>query len=68
MMSLPAHIFALWRAETIKLLSRTSARLGLLAAIVVGLVIPLILFPLGRWLVRARGDEVGSRSTCAGES
>jgi len=57
-MSLPTHVLALWRAETIKLLSRTSARLGLIGAIAISLLIPLILFWLSNTGMEMNGTEV----------
>ena len=58
MMSLPAHLMALWQAETIKLLSRTSARVGLVVATLIGLFIPVILFWLSSSEMQMNGTEV----------
>ncbi len=58
MMSVFGHMLALWQAETIKLLSRTSARLGLIAAIVLGLLVPLVLYWLGNAGMQMNGAEV----------
>ena len=45
----PAHLFALWQAETNKLLSRMSARAGLIVAVCIGLFFPALLY----WLVNS---------------
>lgn len=40
----PGHLTALWRAEMLKLLSRTSGRVGLAIAACIGLLGPLLLY------------------------
>jgi ABC-type transport system involved in multi-copper enzyme maturation permease subunit len=54
----PAHLFALWQAETNKLLSRMSARAGLVAATAIGLLVPLFLYWLAHSDMSMNGAEV----------
>jgi ABC-2 type transport system permease protein len=43
----PAHFFSIWRAETLKLLSRLSARTALLVCVALGLAGPALLYSIG---------------------
>ena len=54
----PAHLFALWQAETNKLLSRMSARAGLIVATLIGLALPAFLYMLVHSGMVMNGAEV----------
>jgi len=54
----PGHLLAIWRAETIKLLSRLSARMALIVCIGLGLMGPFLLFSIGSSEMVINGQPV----------
>ena len=54
----PGHLLGLWQAETVKLLSRLSARIAILCAIVLGFLGPIMLFSIGNSEMVINGSPV----------
>lgn len=54
----PAHLVAVWRAETLKLFSRLSVRTALLVAAGLGLMGPLLLYSIGNSEMVINGQPV----------